>query len=187
MPVAPTGLTLDEVLDLLHVGAHVPLGPGAGVSQLDHALQTAALLAATHPGDAELVAAGLVHDIGHVLSGVNDDGHARAGADAIRAALGERVAALVGLHVAAKRLLVATDPTYGDVLAPDSAASLERQGGILDATEATAFRAGPLAGAALALRQADDGAKDERVRVVGLRHWVPLLRMLSDEDGRAGA
>jgi predicted HD phosphohydrolase len=178
-------LTVDEILELLRSGAGVALAPGLALSQLDHALQTASSLSTTHPGDAELAAAGLVHDIGHLLPGVRDEAHAAAGAGAVRAALGGRVAGLVALHVDAKRYLMATDPGYADTLAADSAASLTHQGGSLSATEAEAFRVRPLADAALALRRADEGAKAVGRRVEGLDHWVPHLRKLSDGGGRS--
>jgi predicted HD phosphohydrolase len=96
------------------------------------------------------------------------------------------VAELVALHVDAKRYLVAADSGYRDMLAADSAASLTHQGGGLSAAEAQAFRAGPAADAALALRRADERAKAEGRRVEGLDHWVPLLRKLSDGGGRSG-
>ena len=70
-----------------------------------------------------------MHDIGHLLPGVGDAAHASAGAEAVRAALGARVAGLVALHVEAKRYLVATEPGYGGGLGPDSVASLATQGG----------------------------------------------------------
>ena len=180
------GLTVDEIVDLLGGGADVALGPGAGLSQLDHALQTAASLATASPGDAELVAAGLVHDIGHLLPGVGDESHAAAGAGAVRVALGARVAGLVSLHVEAKRYLVTTDPGYGGELASDSAASLAHQGGRMTAVEVEAFRVRPLAGTAVALRRADEHAKAQDRRVEGLHHWVPLLRKVSDGGGRPG-
>jgi predicted HD phosphohydrolase len=179
-------LTVDEIVATLWAGVDVALFPGQALSQLDHALQTAASLATTHPHDAELAAAGLVHDIGHLLPGVGDEAHAAAGAGAVRAALGGRVAELVELHVDAKRYLVATEPGYRDMLPADSVASLSHQGGGLSAAEAEAFRAGPLAGAALALRRADERAKADGRRVEGLDHWVPLLRKLSDGGGRSG-
>ena len=181
-----SGLTVDEIVDLLGGGADAALGPGMALSQLDHALQTAASLATTSSGDAELVAAGLVHDIGHLLPGVGDESHAVAGANAVRGALGARVAGLVALHVEAKRYLVTTDPGYGGELATDSAASLTRQGGSLTAAQAEAFRARPLAGAAVALRRADEHAKAEDRRIEGLHHWVPLLRRVSEGGGRPG-
>ena len=110
---AGADLGVDEIVDVLASGAELPLSPGVPVSQLDHALQTAALLAHLHPGDDELAAAGLVHDIGHLLPGGTDEAHATDAARAVRRALGERVAGMVGLHVAAKRYLVATEGGYG--------------------------------------------------------------------------
>ena len=130
---AVTDLTVSDVERVLYSGAGVPVEVAGGAdlahSQLEHALQTAAVLREWMPDDDELMVAGLVHDIGHLLPGVNDANHASAGAAAVRHALGERVAALVGLHVEAKRYLVTTEGRYGGALAPDSVASLVLQGG----------------------------------------------------------
>ena len=76
MSAAPPDLSVDDMLDVLATGSGVPLSPGLPVSQLDHALQTAALLAHLHPDDDELAVAGLVHDIGHLLPGGTDEAHA---------------------------------------------------------------------------------------------------------------
>lgn len=105
-------LSLRDIERLLTSGAARPVeidgDPSAmPFSHLDHALQTASVLRTQFPDDPELAVAGLVHDIGHLLDGVGDAEHAEAGAAAVRGALGERVAGLVGLHVAAKRYLVA--------------------------------------------------------------------------------
>ena len=124
-------LDVDQMIEVLATGVDFPLSPGVPVSQLDHALQTAALLAHLHPGDDELAAAGLVHDIGHLLPGGTDEAHADDAARAVRRALGERVAGIVGLHMEAKRYLVATDAGYGGVLTNDSVVSLGRQGGAM--------------------------------------------------------
>ncbi len=145
MSAAVPDLGLADLLDVLATGSERPLGPGVPVSQLDHALQTAALLAHLHPADDELVAAGLVHDVGHLLSGGTDEAHASDAARAVRRTLGRRVAGMVGLHVEAKRYLVATDSGYGGVLTGDSVGSLGRQGGALSDDEATAFLALPFA------------------------------------------
>ena len=149
------------MIEVLATGADCPLSPGVPVTQLDHALQTAALLAHLHPGDDELAAAGLVHDIGHLLPGGTDEAHATDAARAVRRALGERVAGAVGLHVAAKRYLVATDAGYGGVLTNDSVVSLGRQGGAMTEEEAAAFLALPWASDAVTLRRADDSGKVE--------------------------
>ncbi|MGY4101726.1 hypothetical protein ACW2Q0_19550 [Nocardia sp. R16R-3T] len=78
---------------------------------MNHDLQCAELLRRTHSGDEELQLAGLLDDIGHKLAPGDDAGHAKHGANAIRALLGDRVARLVELHVVAKRYLAATDTT----------------------------------------------------------------------------
>ena len=180
---APTDLSVAEIVEVLAAGARRPLGPGQPVSQLDHALQTAAWLRHLHRGDDELAAAGLVHDIGHLLPGATDETHAAAGATAVRRSLGRRVAAIVSLHVGAKRYLVATEGAYGRVLTTDSVVSLGRQGGPLSEEEAASFRARPWAADSLLLRRADDSGKAEGLEVAGLVDWVPLLRELSEKAG----
>src|SRR6202046_5910690 len=128
MSDALPALDVDGRIAVLARGADFPLSPGVPVSQLDHALQTAALLAHLHPGDDELAVAGLVHDIGHLLPGGTDEAHAADGARAVRRALGGRVGGAVGLHVAAKRYLVATEPGYGGGLTRGGGVSVGREG-----------------------------------------------------------
>jgi predicted HD phosphohydrolase len=181
-----TELDVGALVEVLATGADDPLSPGVPVSQLDHALQTAALLAQLYPGDDELAAAGLVHDIGHLLPGGADETHALDAAAAVRQALGERVAGTVGLHVAAKRYLVATEGGYGGVLTTDSVVSLGRQGGAMTEDEAAAFLARPWADDAVTLRRADDSGKVEGLVVGDLAAWVPLLRDVSRRAGATG-
>ncbi|HWD54767.1 MAG TPA: HD domain-containing protein [Acidimicrobiales bacterium] len=179
-------MSVEEIVAVLAAGAGRPLGPGVPVTQLEHALQTAAALRRVEPGDDELAAAGLVHDLGQLLPGARDETHAADGATAVRAVLGERVAAIVALHVEAKRYLVATDGDYEARLAGDSVASLGRQGGALPADEAAAFRRRPWAADAVTLRRADDGGKADGLVVDDLERWVPLLRHVSELSGGAG-
>jgi predicted HD phosphohydrolase len=179
-------LDVGAIVEVLASGADHAIGPGVPVSQLDHALQTAALLADHHRGDDELAVAGLVHDIGHLLPGGSDEAHARDGAGMVRRSLGERVAATVGLHVEAKRYLVATEEAYGGVLTTDSAVSLGRQGGAMTGAEAAAFLARPSAADAVALRRADDSGKVEGLVVGNLASWVPLLQEVSRRAGASG-
>jgi predicted HD phosphohydrolase len=177
-------LGVDGLLEVLATGADHLLSPGVPVSQLDHALQTAALLAHLYPGDDELAAAGLVHDIGHLLPGGTDETHAADAATAVRRTLGERVAGTVGLHVAAKRYLVATEGDYGGVLTDDSVVSLRRQGGAMTDDEATDFLAQPWAADAVTLRRADDSGKVEGLMVRDLSGWAPLLQDVARRYGR---
>jgi predicted HD phosphohydrolase len=182
----PADLSVDEILDVLAGGASRPLGPGEPVSQLEHALQTAALLAHRHREDPELAVAGLVHDVGHLLPAGCDETHAADAANAVRGALGPRVAGIVALHVEAKRYLVAIEPDYAGMLAGDSVVSLRRQGGAMDSGEAARFRARPWAAEAVALRRADDGAKVEGLEVLDLAQWVSTVRLLSGLSGVSG-
>lgn len=176
---------MTEIAAVLTAGSGHTLSPGVEVSQLDHALQTAALLERDFPDDLELVAAGLVHDLGHMLDGGSDETHAEDAADAVRQALGERVAGIVALHVAAKRYLVATEDTYGGVLSGDSVVSLGRQGGAMTEEEVVTFAELPWAADAVTLRRADDSAKVEGLAVRDLAHWVPILEQLSTQAGGA--
>src|SRR3954471_8626481 len=108
---------------------------------LDHQLQCAALLAVECPDDHELQVAGLVHDVVHRLTPGESAAHGVLAADAVRALLGERVAALVELHVPAKRYLVTVDRAYRDTLSDGSTVSLARQGGALSPGERAALEA----------------------------------------------
>jgi predicted HD phosphohydrolase len=186
MSTALPDLDVHGMIEVLASGVDFPLSPGVPVSQLDHALQTAALLAHLHPGDDELAVAGLVHDIGHLLPGGTDEAHATDAARAVRRALGERVAGTVGLHVAAKRYLVATDAGYGGVLTNDSVVSLGRQGGAMTEEEAADFLALPWASDAVALRRADDSGKVEGLAVRDLPSWLPLLQQVTRRAGQTG-
>jgi len=183
---AQAGLDVKGMMEVLATGVDSPLSPGVPVSQLDHALQTAALLAHLHPGDDELAAAGLMHDIGHLLPGGTDEAHATDAARAVRRALGERVAGAVGLHVAAKRYLVAADAGYGGVLTNDSVVSLGLQGGAMTGEEAANFLAQPWATDAVTLRRADDSGKVEGLVVRDLASWAPLLHAVSRRAGAVG-
>ncbi len=174
-------LSVDEIAAVLTSAADRALGPGVAVTQLAHALQTAALLRREHPGDAELAVAGLVHDLGQLLPGARDETHAGDGAAAVRAALGDRVAGIVALHVEAKRYLVTTDSNYKERLTDDSVASLGRQGGALTDDQAAAFLGRRWGPEAVTLRRADDRAKVDGLVVDDLQQWVPMLRQVSDQ------
>jgi phosphonate degradation associated HDIG domain protein len=153
------------------------------VTQLEHALQTAALAAAEGARD-ELVAAALLHDVGHLLdleagrgaAGVDADlRHEATGAAYLAATFPPAVTAPVALHVRAKRYRCAVDPAYHDALSEGSKRSLARQGGPFDASEAAAFEAHPGFADAVALRGWDDRGKVDGLRVEPLEHYRPLL------------
>ena len=85
------------------------------------------------------------------------------------------MAALVEMHVPAKRYLVATDPAYKSALTDVSIESLAAQGGPLSAADARSFATSPFAADAVVLRRADDAAKVPGRSVPGLDHWLPIL------------
>jgi len=163
---------------------------GDPIGVLAHSLQCGELLWRSHPNDDELIAAGLVHDLGHVVTPGRPSDHGRIGAELIRRLLGDGVAELVALHIPAKRYLVATDgdsstaTAYQDILSHDSTVSLGAQGGPMDAAEVADFAFLPHAERAVALRRADDRAKVPGLAVRPVEFWRPLLeRVRSSSAG----
>lgn len=150
--------TGDQILQLLSSMATLPY-LGEPVSQLEHSLQAGAALRAAG-GDNEAVLAALLHDIGRA-PGIRRRGepHEVTGHRWCAAELSERVAYLVGAHVAAKRVLVAIDPKYVGILSPTSVATLRTQGGPASIEEVAAFMSHEWAHDALSLRKADEAAK----------------------------
>ncbi|MDZ7676407.1 MAG: HD domain-containing protein [Acidimicrobiales bacterium] len=128
------------------------------VTETEHALQCADLAIDDGATDALIVAA-LFHDIGHVIDPA-DEHHELTGARYLRRRFGRDVAGPVGLHVEAKRYLVAVDPDYAGKLSVGSVASLELQGGPLPRHCVRSFEAARHWADAVALRRWDDAAKE---------------------------
>ncbi|GAA4251949.1 phosphonate degradation HD-domain oxygenase [Dactylosporangium darangshiense] len=155
---------------------------GEPVTQAQHMLQAAALAAAAGAPDA-LVAAALLHDIGHfhgVVSGAElmrgtDNRHSDTGADWLARWFGPAVCEPVRLHVAAKRYLCAVEPGYHDRLSEASRYTLGVQGGPMSAEQAGRFAALPYAADAVALRRWDEQAKDPSADVPGFPRYHSLL------------
>lgn len=140
---------------------------GEDVSQIEHAVQCAAL-AEADGAPPSLIAAALLHDIGHlfedeaaVTQAERDGRHEIAGAQALKGLFGQTVRAPIALHVAAKRYLCLKEPAYIDALSPASQASLKLQGGPFDPSEADRFERQPFWREAVALRRYDDIGKRE--------------------------
>jgi gamma-butyrobetaine dioxygenase len=144
---------------------------GEGVSIAQHSLQTAAL-ARAEGGDPALIAASLLHDIGHFIENPDDafgyHKHDRSGGAWVAARFPPIVSEPVRLHVAAKRCLCAVEPEYFALLSDASRYTLSKQGGPMSAEEAAEFARQPFADRAIRLRRFDDDGK-----VVGLA--VPPL------------
>jgi predicted HD phosphohydrolase len=168
----------DELIEHLRILGATVSAESDLMTELDHGLQTAALLRQTDPDDFELQVAGLVHDLAHPWDGPGQPRHGTMGANAVRGVLGEQVASLVQGHVAAKRYLVATVPEYFTVFSADSVMTLQQQGGSMDDTEVDEFESDPDHLRMVALRVADDGAKVPGAQVPGLDFWIPTIRSL---------
>lgn len=167
---------------------------GEAVTQLEHALQSGALALADGADDA-LVAAALLHDVGHLLhdlpadapdSGV-DDHHENSAARMLAEAFGPAVAEPVRLHVAAKRYMTGVDPAYMGALSGPSMTSLMLQGGPMTAAEQEAFRAEPHWEAAVRLRRYDDAAKMPDAATPSFADFEPLLARLAASRERCRA
>ncbi|KAF1042139.1 MAG: hypothetical protein GAK35_02882 [Herbaspirillum frisingense] len=161
-------LTLDDIGLLFERHGHTQY-TGEPVTQLEHALQSAAL-AKEDGAPAGLIVASLLHDLGHMLEGSSqqhdtptmagiDDLHQYRILPFLRPLFGDEVLAPIAMHVDAKRYLCATDAAYFSMLSEDSVRSLRLQGGIFDEEQAAAFIARPHAVDAVRLRRWDDLAK----------------------------
>lgn len=177
--MSSTMLTLDRIAALFDGHGAAYYG-GEAVTQTQHALQCARLaeLAGEPPA---LVAAALLHDIGHLMqmeSRTEDMRHQEVASRALAPLLGPEVTEPIRLHVAAKRYLCAVDPAYHDTLSQASRDSLVLQGGPYDAEGMRNFDRNPHAQAAVRLRRYDDLAKDVDARTPPLAHYLALLRPL---------
>ncbi len=170
--------SVDEVLDLYHRWGGERYDED--VAQLDHALQTAALAAAAGaPGP--VVAAAVLHDVGHLLAlrGDQPGSHERTGPAFLAPLFPPSVTGPIALHVAAKRYLCAVEPAYLTVLSAGSTHSLRRQGGPMSGGEVAAFEARAGWPDAVALRRWDDAGKVDGAAVPGLASYEPLLRSVA--------
>lgn len=146
---------------------------GEPVSQLEHMSQ-AAILARADGYDDEVVLAAFFHDIGHLcaaagavsMNGFGNMDHEQLGADyLLENGFSKRIAELVKSHVTAKRYLTYRYPEYYEKLSPASIATLEFQGGRMNADEAHKFEANPDAQLIIKMREWDDQAKEINIPV----------------------
>lgn len=158
---------------------------GEAVNQEEHALQAAAWALAEGAAEA-LVAASLLHDIGHMLHDLPDDApdegiddhHENSGARFVAEHFGPDVAEPVRLHVAAKRYLTAVEPDYMAKLSEPSITSLMLQGGPMSTAEQEEFRQNPHWEAAVRLRRYDELAKVPGATTPSVDDFAPLLERL---------
>lgn len=173
--------SVEDVMQLLETGGGSAYF-GEPVTVLEHCLQAAHFLCKGGEADT-LVAAGLLHDAGHLMHTEGEDAaqrgldtrHEELGAAALAGHFPDAILDPIRMHVAAKRYLCFAEPEYLAGLTPSSVESLALQGGPMDAREAEAFLALPFAREAVLLRRADDAAKIRGLSVPALGTYRPLL------------
>ncbi len=178
--------TIDDVLSLYDQFGDQTYGED--VTQTAHALQCAALAMREQAAEA-LVAAALLHDIGHLVhldesgrdadSDQVDDEHEAIGARVLAPIFGPDVAGPIALHVTAKRYRCAVEPSYLAGLSPASVRSLALQGGPLTPNGCATFTAHPTADASIQLRGWDDAGKVDGLDVVTMTDYRDLLQRLT--------
>ena len=172
---------VDEIMDLFARRGEAAYH-GEAVSQTEHALQ-AAELAELEGAPDRLVVAALLHDVGHLLEGQDEDlagrgidgRHEEAGRAWLSAHFGPEVTEPIYLHVAAKRYLCTVDPAYLAGLSPSSRLSLTLQGDLMGLEERAQFEKNPMYRDAVRLRHWDDTAKVPGLKVRGLEHYRERL------------
>jgi len=170
-------------------GADSYLGEPVTIGQ--HMLQAAHLAQAEEASD-ELVAAALLHDIGHYTGEFGEDyieqgidnQHDEAGAEVLQRFFPPRVTECVRLHVAAKRFLCATEPSYFGKLSDASVKTLALQGGPMSPAEIAEFRSHAFFAEAVRVRLWDEAAKAPDLRVPGFEHYTALLQQVVDRHCR---
>lgn len=177
-------LSIDDIIQLFQSrGAH--RYGREPVSQLEHALQCAHQ-AETAGAEPELIAACLLHDLGHLLALRHDGELAEPGTDVddvhqffalpfLRGVFPESVLEPIRLHVDAKRYLCRAESGYWDTLTQASRHSLDLQGGVYSSDEAEAFIRQPYAYEAVLLRRWDDLAKTPGKETPGIAHFGAAL------------
>jgi phosphonate degradation associated HDIG domain protein len=173
---------VDDCLRVLRERGDSEYG-GESVTQIEHALQCA-WLAEQEEASACLIAAALLHDIGHLLHTLPDDApdagvddvHEELGYRYLSKIFGDQVAEPVRLHVPAKRYLCANEQEYLDQLSEPSLVSLKLQGGPMTPSEVEAFERNPFAQDAVRVRRWDDTAKIEGLKTPTLDHFSQYLQ-----------
>lgn len=185
-----TELTRETIIPFLgeifaRRGAEEYLGEPVSISA--HMYQCAQLAEEAGATD-EVIAAALLHDVGHFTHDFPTDAadqgidsrHEEAGAQVIRDFFPQIVVDCVRYHVDAKRYLCATDPAYFARLSEASVLSLGLQGGPMSAEEVAAFEENPNTPDIVRVRRWDDTGKIPGHTTPEFQHYAPLLQRVVD-------
>ena len=179
----------DDILQLF--AAHGGAAYGEEITCTQHSLQ-AAHFAQAAAAPKSLVLAALLHDLGHLVAAVPEDlgdwhtdgHHEEVGARWLGAHFGPSIVEPVRLHVAAKRYLCATDPSYVSTLSEASLYTLTLQGGAMSATEVAEVEHGSFHADAIALRRWDDMGKVAGLTTPPLASYRELIEVLAIRNSR---
>lgn len=172
---------VDYIIDLFNNKGGELYG-GEAVTQLQHGLQAAHHAYLAKSSDA-LIAAALLHDIGHLIHDLPDDAtdkgiddlHEQLGAEFLETYFIQEVVESVKLHVDAKRYLCLVEPGYYDTLSPVSQASLLLQGGVMNTKEKENFEKNKFYKEAVVLRKWDDLAKDPDLSTNNIEFYKEII------------
>ena len=161
---------------------------GEPVTMAEHMLQGATI--AEQNGEPEIiVVSALLHDIGHFTSefgmfsmeDTKDRLHEDAGAKVLQNFFPQLVIDCVRYHVAAKRYLCATRPSYFYRLSEASVHSLNLQGGPMSDDEAKEFEKNPYLKDILKVRYLDEAGKSEDMSIPSFSYFAPMVQRIVDQ------
>ena len=180
---------IERLQKLFEYGAAKSYG-SQEIGMCDHMLRTAALAKQDNAPDT-LVAAALLHDVGHflvdysptyedarhaaMLDASRDKRHEVVGAAFLKPFFGPAITEPIRLHVSAKRYLSAVDPNYQKGLTATTQHTLKLQGGPMTAAEVADFRSNPYGEASARLRRYDDDSLCSRTPIQEFSYYRPLL------------
>jgi phosphonate degradation associated HDIG domain protein len=160
---------------------------GEPVTMAQHMLQGATI--AQRNGQPEIViVSALLHDVGHFTSefgmfsmeDTKDRFHEDAGAEILQDFFPTLVTDCVRYHVAAKRYLCATHPSYFDRLSEASVHSLKLQGGPMNDDEVKEFEKNPNLKDIIAVRFLDEAGKHADMETPTFAHFAPMVQRIVD-------
>ena len=160
---------------------------GEPVTMAQHMLQ-GATIAEQNGMDDEIVVAALLHDIGHFTSefgtfsmnDTEDRFHEEAGAKVLERFFPSVITDCVRYHVAAKRYLCATKPSYFDRLSDASIHSLNLQGGPMSDDEVAEFEKNPNLAKIIQVRYLDEAGKHPDMETPDYTHFAPAVQRIVD-------
>lgn len=161
---------------------------GEPVTMAQHMLQ-GATLAQQQGLPEDIIVAALLHDIGHFTSefgtfsmeDTEDRFHEEAGAKVLAEFFPSVVTDCVRHHVAAKRYLCATRPSYYDRLSEASIHSLNLQGGPMNPEEVAAFEQNPNLQKIIQVRYLDEAGKHPTMQTPDYWHFAPMVQRIVDQ------